>query len=138
MTNLAKVYSGQGEQARAERALWRALEVDPNQDNGLLWYATIHRERGGPKAELDAFRRVAALPNSWRPQLWLARHALESKDVPAALSVYNEVLNRLKPVTADALMQISGDLGNGGLRKELIGICGPLFDAREHGLAGGQ
>ena len=138
LTNLAKAYSGQGEQARAERALWRALEVDPNQDNGLLWYATIQRERGGPEAELDAFRRVAAQPGSWRPQLWLARHALQTKDVPSALALYQEALNRLKPVTADALMQISGDLGNNGLLKEMTEICSPLFDAKEHGLQVGN
>lgn len=133
LTNLAKAISGQGDSARAERTLWRALEVDPNQDNGLLWYAVIQRERGGPSAELDAFRRVAALPASWRAQLWLARHSLETKDVPSALALYQEALQRLKPVTADALMQISGDLGNNGLLKELTEICGPQFDVKQHG-----
>lgn len=138
LTNLAKAYSGRGEQERAERALWRAMEVDPNQNNGLLWYAAIHRERGGKPAELDAFHRVAAQGGSWRPQLWLAREALQAKETPKALTLYQEALGRVKPVPGDALMQISGDLGNHGLMKEATEICGPLFDAKEHGFQVGN
>ena len=117
LTNLAKSYSGRGEQALAERTLWRALEVDPNQDNGLLWYAAIHRERGGESAEMEAFRRVAALPNSWRAQLWLARGELERKNLAGALNRYREAIRQANPLPADALMQISGDLGNAGFLK---------------------
>ena len=34
--------------------------------------------------------------------------------------------------------KISGDLGNNGLLKELIEICAPRFDVREHGLQVGN
>jgi len=138
LTNLAKAYSGRGEQDRAERALWRALEVDPNQDNGLLWYAAMHRERGGKPAELDALHRAAAQAGSWRPQLWLAREALQSKETAKALTLYQEALGRMKPVPSDALVQISSDLGTHGLLKELTEICAPLFDAKEHCLPVGN
>jgi predicted Zn-dependent protease len=86
LTNLAKVYSARDETQKAEDTLWRALEVDPNQDNGLVWYAAIHRERSGEEAELEALRHVAALPGSWRAQLWLARAALASHDLGKALT----------------------------------------------------
>jgi len=39
LTNLAKVYSFRGDTARADTTLWHALEVDPNQENALLWFA---------------------------------------------------------------------------------------------------
>ena len=47
LTNLAKVYSQRKSDSKAEEILWRGLEVDPNQDNGLLWYKSIYREREG-------------------------------------------------------------------------------------------
>jgi tetratricopeptide (TPR) repeat protein len=46
-TNLAKVYDKQGNASRALDTLWRALELDPNQDNGLAWYLAIERDKGG-------------------------------------------------------------------------------------------
>ena len=98
LTNLAKVYSLRKDDAEAEEILWHSLGIDPNQDNGMGWYEAIHRERGGKDAGgLEALRRIAAIPSSWRAQLWLARAELESRNVDAALSLYEQ-----------ALMQISG------------------------------
>ena len=139
LTNLAKVHSCRGDQARAESILWRALEVDPNQDNGLGWYAAIQRERGGVAAELEAFRRVAALPRSWRAQLWSARDALEHKDLAAAESLYVQALARApSPAPADLLMQMSGDLGNHGHVAEIVRLVEPRFDPVVHGLQVGN
>jgi tetratricopeptide (TPR) repeat protein len=47
LTNLAKVFSHKGDDARAEELLWQAIEADPNLDNGLLWWASIKQEREG-------------------------------------------------------------------------------------------
>lgn len=139
LTNLAKVQSGRGDEALAERTLWHALEVDPNQDNGFSWYAAIHRERGGEAAGVEAMRRVAALPGSWRAQLWLARDALQSRRLDEALALYRECLSRtVKPVPGDLLMQMSGDLGNQGHLPELLNLAGPHFDALTHGLQVGN
>lgn len=135
LTNLAKVHSQRGDDAKAEAILWHALEVDPNQDNGLDWYAAIHQERGGEAAALDAYRRVAALPGSWRARLALAGAALESGDLPAACNEYREVLARAgEPVPADALMQMSGELGQHGHLVELLELTRPHFDPEVHGL----
>jgi tetratricopeptide (TPR) repeat protein len=139
LTNLAKVYSKRGDSSRAEEILWRGLEVDPNQDNGMGWYFAIHSERSGEEAGQEALRRVAALPNSWRAQLWLARHALKKRDLDHALVYYRESLSRTeKSIPPDLLMQISGDLGNQGHLPELLQLVEPHFVPEKHGLQVGN
>lgn len=138
LTNLAKAQAARGDDAESERTLWRAVEADPNFDNPLLWYAAIQRERGGAEAEQAAFRRVAALPHAWRAQIWLARAALERKDKDAALALHREALRRAGRIPADALMQITGDLGNHGHLAEIVSVCEGVFDPAVHGLEVGN
>jgi tetratricopeptide (TPR) repeat protein len=139
LTNLAKVYARQNNDTKAEEILWHALEVDPNQENGVRWYEVIHRERGGEVASHEALLRIAGLPGSWRAQLWLARAALKERQLHRALTFYRECLSRVtKPVPADVLMQISGDLGNAGHLPESLDIAEPLFDPAFHGVQVGN
>jgi tetratricopeptide (TPR) repeat protein len=139
LTNLAKVYSERGDDARAEAVLWHALELEPNQDNGLEWYAVIQRERGGMPAAMEAYRRVAALPQSWRAQLWLARDALQHGNFESAEALYREALSRApRPVPTDLMMQMSGDLGNAGHLEEIVRLTEPYFDPAVHGLQAGN
>lgn len=139
LTNLAKAQAAQGRDAEAEQTLWHALELDPNQDNGLGWYEVTHREKGGPAAGVEALKRIAALPGSWRARLWLARAALEARDLDAALSLYQECLNLAgSPVPTDLLMQMSGDLGNHGHIPEILELAGPHFDVETHGITVGN
>lgn len=131
LTNLAKVFAGRGEDDRADEILWQAVQADPNQDNGLLWWATIARERGGEAGYLAALNTASALPGSWRAQLWLARHHLENKEVAAARALYEQVLAGGK-YDGGALMMISGDLGNNG-EIALIGeLIAPVYDEHKH------
>lgn len=139
LTNLAKVYAARGETEKQNATLWRALTVDPNQDNGLGWYVALEREVSGEEAALIALRRVAQLPNSWRPQLWLARAALESNDLPQAINCYREGLSHAgSNVPTDLLMQMSGDLGNQHKLTELVGLTEQYFIPEEHGLQVGN
>lgn len=139
LTNLAKIFSRRKNDVLAEETLWHALEVDPNQSNGLDWYGAIHGERGGETAYLTAMRRVATLPGSWRAQLQIARAALKSGDVQTAVSLYQECLSRVaEPVPVDLLMQMSGDLGNAGQLREILQLVEPHFDAATHGLRVGN
>ncbi|AJP58104.1 hypothetical protein UC34_16270 [Pandoraea vervacti] len=131
LTNLAKVFAERGDETRADETLWRAVQTEPNQDNGVLWWAAIQRERGGEDAYLQALRTVAALPDSWRAQLWLARHHLEHKDVEAARALYAEVLEA-GMFDGSALMMISGDLGNHGQIALMLELVGPVYDERKH------
>ena len=139
LVNLAKVYATRGQQERAEATLWRSLEVEPNLDNGLGWYASLAQERGGDQAAREALERVAQLPGSWRAFLWLARGGLGLGDLEGAIRLYGEALQRAtRPVPADFLMQMSGDLGSAGRLHELIALTGPHFVPEMHGLPVGN
>lgn len=131
LTNLAKVFAERGDDARADEILWQAIEADPNLDNGLVWWASLKQEREGEAGYVAGLQTVAALPGSWRAQLWLARHYLEHKDVASARALYDEVLaggrydNR-------ALMMISGDLGQNGEIPLLVELVAPVYDEHRH------
>ena len=132
LTNLAKVFSERGEDARAEEILWSALEADPNQDNALDWWGAIHREQGGEPAFLRAMERVAKLPGSWRAELWLARQLLQDGKTSQAMLLYESVLP-LARASGDALMMISGDLCSKGCLREAIRLIAPIYDPVAHG-----
>lgn len=136
LTNLAKVLPHKEERLNA---LWRGLELDPNQDNAVSWCEAIYREDGGPEAGLQALQRMSAFPGSWRADLWLARLALESKDIQAAEGHYKKALTRAStPPPADLLMQLSGDLGKAGYLKALLEWTRPHFSLEHHGLQVGN
>lgn len=139
LTNLAKIQAERNQHELSEQTLWHALELDPNQQNGLGWLIAIYRERSGSKASHDALLRIAQYPSSWRAHLWLARAALEEKDLPEAIRLYKQALSRApNPAPADMLMQISGDLGQAGQPRELLTLTEPHFVAQIHGLAVGN
>jgi tetratricopeptide (TPR) repeat protein len=139
LTNLAKAQSALGEEAQALATLWHALELDPNQDNGMGWYEVIHREKCGEQGGLDALHRIASLPGSWRAQLWIARHELSQRRLDEALALYQQALDHApRPVPGDLLMQLSGDLGNAGHLLPLLDLTAPHFDIRHHGLQVGN
>lgn len=131
LTNLAKVFAERGEEERAEHTLWQAIQADPNQDNGLLWWLSIQQERGGDKAYKDGLERVATLSGSWRAQLWLARHYLENSDVDAARALYQDVLAG-GLYDEKALMMVSGDLGNNGQIPLLVELIAPVYNVEQH------
>lgn len=131
LTNLAKVQDLRGLEDQAEATLWLALTHDPNQDNGLLWFCSIQQEKSGEEGLWEAMRRAAALPQSWRPQLWLARHALERRNLAEAKTYYDHVLT-LAADEPDVLMMISGDLGNNGYVAEMLDIVRPVYDPHHH------
>ncbi len=139
LVNLAKVYAEQGDLEKATATLWRALEVEPNHDNGLGWYASMAQEKGGDAAAREVLEKIAAMPKSWRAQLWLARGELNAGNLAAARSFYVEALERApKPVPPDMMMQMSGDLGAKGHLNELIEFTGPHFVPEWHGMPVGN
>lgn len=139
LTNIAKVQAERNQHELSEQTLWHALEVDPNQHNGLGWLMAIYNERAGKEASKQALLRIAQYPSSWRAQLWLARAALEQNDIAKATALYNESLLRVpKPVPADLLMQMSGDLGRAGRLRELLDLTEPHFNLKFHGLTVGN
>jgi tetratricopeptide (TPR) repeat protein len=137
LTNLAKIEAERGEQSQAEATLWRAIQLDPNLDNGLMWWAAIHKEREGEQGYVRALANVATLPDSWRAQLWLARHYLQNHDIAVARSLYEEVLAGGR-FGNEALMMISGDLGNNGQVPLLVELIAPVFDPQKHDMRAGM
>jgi tetratricopeptide (TPR) repeat protein len=138
LANLARACAALGDEQRAQKLIWLALSLDPNDESSLSWLITLAHARGGAQAALDAYTRAASLPGSWRAQLWLARHALENDDLGSATRFYEEALGRASPVPADLLMQMSGDLGNRGHTGLLVQLTQARFDAFQHGLLVGN
>jgi tetratricopeptide (TPR) repeat protein len=137
LANLSRALAGLGEQEAALALIWRSLDLEPNDAASLNWLIALVRESGGQAAVLAAYARAAALPGSWRAQLWLARDALERGDLAAAIEFYEEALGRARPIPADLLMQLSGDLGNRGHTELLVKLTQPRFDLHAHGLTVG-
>lgn len=138
LANLARACAALGDEERAQKLIWLALSLDPNEEGSLNWLVTLAQARGGQQAVLDAYARAAALTGSWRAQLWLARNALERGDLAAALRLYEEILERANPTPADLLMQMSGDLGNRGHTQWLVQLTQPRFDPLIHGFLVGN
>jgi tetratricopeptide (TPR) repeat protein len=137
LTNLAKVIADEGGTEKSLEVLWKSLTVDPNQDNALDWWSAIHYEKGGAGARIDSIKKVAEIPGSWRPQLWLARDYLETGDKSNALAIYQEILSTNAASHGDVLMMITGDLGNNGHLSEAIGLIAPVYNPQKHGIETG-
>ncbi|MEO8018396.1 MAG: tetratricopeptide repeat protein [Pseudomonadota bacterium] len=138
LANLARAYAAAGDDERAQQLIWRALQLEPNEEGTLNWMVGAANAKGGQDAVLAAYARAAALPGSWRAQIWLARYALERGDLGEATRLYEEALARATPVPADLLMQLSGDLGNRGHTDLLVRLTQPRFDLATHGLTVGN
>ena len=139
LVNLAKVYAAQDRMELAGSTLWHALEIEPNHDNGLGWYASMAQEKGGDQGAREVLEKVAEMPASWRAQLWLARGELNANNLARAKELYAEALARSpRPTPPDFLMQMSGDLGAKGHLVELVEFTGPNFLPEYHGIAVGN
>ena len=136
LTNLAKVFAEKGQDEKSIGTLRKALTVNPNQDNALEWWCVIHREKEGEEGFYRAMEEVAQIPGSWRPQLWLARRLLEQKKISSAIAIYRRVLES-DSETEDALMMISGDLGNNGYLIQMLDLVLPFYNAEKHGALAG-
>ncbi|HEY6124967.1 MAG TPA: tetratricopeptide repeat protein, partial [Steroidobacteraceae bacterium] len=130
-------FAAAGDDERAQALIWRALELEPNEETALNWLIGMVSAKG-QEAVLAAYTRASGLRGSWRALLWLARYALERGDLAEATRLYEEVLTRANPAPPDLLMQMSGDLGNRGHTELLIRLTQPRFDLAEHGLTVGN
>jgi hypothetical protein len=83
---------------------------------------------------------VAADPNAVAgnilPRLAAAREKLDTKDLPAALLIYEDILTAAGD-RADVLVTISGDLGSTGHVASIVELIAPRYDAQIHGPATG-
>ena len=107
--------------------LWEGLTINPNQNNGLPWYASICKDRDGIDGYIDALRRASEIKGSWLPQFLLARHELNEKNIESAKEFLKIALSQ-GHVTQETLLVISGELGAKGYSKELIELVEPVYD----------
>jgi len=135
---LARAYHAQGNLAESKGALWRALKLDPNQANGVEWWASQALEKGGRDAYEAALNEIVAIDGAWRPQLWLGRLALEEKKIKKAMTYYKDVFCRIESVPAEVATQVSGDLGKAGQMEEMIEFFGSPFDGKLWGILTGN
>jgi tetratricopeptide (TPR) repeat protein len=131
LANLAVLRVSRGDSSEGEALMWEALEIDPNIDQGLRWWANTFHQRGGMDAYREALERVAALPGSWRAPLWLAREKLKEGDVDGAVAMFEAILHR-PDCPGEALLTISGDLGNKGEIARIPQLIAPVFDPTKH------
>ena len=75
-------------------------------------------------------RNIAEIPTSWRAQLWIARDYLDKSEYVNAIKIYQELLPKVVN-EPDAVMMISGDLGNHGKSKEVISMIYPVYDLKK-------
>lgn len=127
LTNLAKSYYGKDEKEKAMEILWEGLTINPNQNNGLPWYASICKDRDGIDGYIDALRRASEIKGSWLPQFLLARHELNEKNIESAKEFLKIAFSQ-GHVTQETLLVISGELGAKGYSKELIELVEPVYD----------
>ena len=127
LTNLAKSYYGKDEKEKVMEILWEGLTINPNQNNGLPWYASICKDRDGIDGYIDALRRASEIKGSWLPQFLLARHELNEKNIESAKEFLKIALSQ-GHVTQETLLVISGELGAKGYSKELIELVEPVYD----------
>lgn len=132
VNNLAKVYAERKDNKKAEMLLWESITLDPNQENALGWWGSIHNERGGNEGFLRAMKEASSIKGSWRPQLWLARELLKQGNLTDAIKLYAEIL-KISDDNPDALLMISGDLGLNGYSDEIINLVVPVYDPQKHG-----
>jgi len=70
------------------------------------------------------------------PQLAAARERLKAKDLPGAMTIYEQVLAGAGE-RSDVLMTISADLGTNGHVHQIIELLAPRYDAQKHGAPAG-
>ena len=130
LTNLSKAYHALGKHEEALNLARRGLSLDPNQNAGLIWYASLRVERDGPAILPILFQEIAELPGSWRSLLWQARNELAAGRLAPAVRLYQRALSIGHD--SDALLMISGDLGKYGAPDQAIRLVAGRYRPALH------
>ncbi|MDD2888183.1 MAG: hypothetical protein PHY66_10300 [Aliarcobacter sp.] len=136
LTNLAKVYADWNDFEMVEKILFEGLELDPNQNNGMDWYLSLHKGKDGEEGYHKALIKLSKIKDAWRPLLYLADISLKNKDINTAMSYYKKILSINPNPPSDCLIHISSSLGLNNYIEELITFIEPIFNEniREFGL----
>jgi tetratricopeptide (TPR) repeat protein len=136
LTNLAKIYEQKGDERKAYKTLWKALLADPNQDNALAWWYSIHMENKETQRLDESLIKLTEIDGSWRPMTYLAARSFDENETDNAMLILKKVLENAGE-NPDALMIVSGELAFRGYVREALDMVYPAYDARKHGHAAG-
>jgi tetratricopeptide (TPR) repeat protein len=136
LTNLAKIYEEKGDERKAYKTLWKALLADPNQDNALAWWYSIHMENKEMQRLDESLVKLTEVPGSWRPMAYLAVRSFDENETHNGLLILKKILENAGE-NPDAVMIVSGELAFRGYVREALEMVYPVYEARKHGhLAG--
>lgn len=133
LTNLAKVYYGQGHEDKWLDILWEGIYLDPNQTNGLMWLKSIYNEKEGKESEIKVLDEVSKISGSWFPQVLKGKMYLDNKEIEKALKEYRSIMEIVKD-NGYALSIISGDLGASGYADIMVRMISPIYKLDIHGI----
>jgi len=113
--------------------IWYMLSEDPNRTDMLPQLLAVARRKGGPSAEYAALRELSSIENSWLPQAYLGRSALEAGRFDEAVAYYGAVLSMPEPPDY-ALFMISADMGRTGYGDRMPDLLLPFFAPEKNDL----
>jgi tetratricopeptide (TPR) repeat protein len=132
LTHLARVQAQRGDRRAAQATLEEAISLDPDQDDGLRWWAARIRGAHGDEAMRAALREVARRPGTSRAQLLLGRDALAAGDHQAARRWFEQALDGARD-DESVLLEVSGQLGEAGRVEDLFALIAPRYTLARHG-----
>ena len=106
--------------------IWFSLCDDPNQEEKLSLLLTYCYKKGGNLAVTSALEELCRIENSVLPQIFLARMALQEKNISHAIELYAKVL-ALTEISDYALFLMSADLGQNAFPEEMIELLFPHY-----------
>lgn len=128
---MALLADQRGNTARAETLLHEALAIDPNHADAVHALLQIRHRHGGDTAYREELEKLVLLPDTWRPQLWLARWHLQHDGKDQAVAIYRDVLVRAGD-QSDTLVMAANDLVQ-AQQHELVGeLIAKRFQAGRH------
>lgn len=134
--HLAEIYERQEDLVAAKAYFLKALEQNPNQQIPLVRYLNLVVLTTGEDAYWPAVEAISNVKGSWLAQLFLARKALQDKDLKTANDLYQKIIPLAKD-EHEVLTMISGDLGQAGYVEEMIKLVAPLYNPNIHGISTG-
>jgi len=132
LTNLALTHKNPED---AERLVWTALQMDPNNDVTLRLWLVSQNEKKGREGYKKGLTEASKIQGAWRPQIYQFIDYLESHDLKAALSLIDHIV-KTAPIESGALADLSGYLGQNGYSDQVLKLILPHYTAERGNLLG--
>lgn len=136
LTNLAKVYYEMGNEALGITTLEKAIQLDPNQDNGLAWYLSILNQKYDKAYVQTVLETLCEQPEAWRPRLYLGSNKLADGQLEEGYDIFQSIIED-KHIYPESLKVIAGELGKAKLYEEALELLEPIYNIQKHDVATG-